>query len=259
MTPQRRRGATLRTAILSAAAAELATTVPAHFSIEAVAKRAGTGKASIYRRWPSAHNLAIDTVNEVLLPAETRRIAEFEAHLAEHACDTVEALHRFAELPPPPGCCAPQASPLHSEADLITTPIHDLRRSTLQRVLRRRTELGDANRDASIAAIADVLLTILDHHASNPALPGLRARPPRQSTSSSHPCYRTSRPPQTAHQLRKLMSITFLVIWHWCATNIICGPLPERRQPRTAPAASHRIRRAGTARGRMTPWVLATP
>ena len=58
----RRRGAELVAAILSAALAELTEHGYAGLSIEAVAKRAGASKASIYRRWETRAALVMDAV-----------------------------------------------------------------------------------------------------------------------------------------------------------------------------------------------------
>lgn len=55
---RRRRGAALEEAILDAAWAELAGAGYANFSFEAVARRAGTSKPVLYRRWPSRARLA---------------------------------------------------------------------------------------------------------------------------------------------------------------------------------------------------------
>jgi AcrR family transcriptional regulator len=54
----RRRGATLEEAILDAAWAELIDHGYADMTLEAVAKRAGTSRPVLYRRWPSRTKLA---------------------------------------------------------------------------------------------------------------------------------------------------------------------------------------------------------
>ena len=56
----RRRGATLERAIHEAVFTELADVGYAAFTIESVASRARTGKASIYRRWPTKQDLVLD-------------------------------------------------------------------------------------------------------------------------------------------------------------------------------------------------------
>src|ERR1700753_2086384 len=68
--PQRRRGAALEDAILSAAYAELTDVGYTAFTVEGVAARARTGKASIYRRWPSKQELVLDSLCSELPTAE---------------------------------------------------------------------------------------------------------------------------------------------------------------------------------------------
>lgn len=59
--PGRPRDARADEAILAAAAAVLAEQGPAGFTVDAVAARAGCGKATIYRRWPSRAHLMLET------------------------------------------------------------------------------------------------------------------------------------------------------------------------------------------------------
>ncbi len=56
--PKRRRGAVLEQAILCAAAAELLAAGYANFNMDQVARRAGTNKNALYRRWPDRTALA---------------------------------------------------------------------------------------------------------------------------------------------------------------------------------------------------------
>lgn len=56
---RRRRGTNLERAILEAAWAELGDRGWAKFSIQRVADRAGTGKTSIYSRWPTKATLVV--------------------------------------------------------------------------------------------------------------------------------------------------------------------------------------------------------
>jgi AcrR family transcriptional regulator len=55
----RRRGAALEAALLDAAWAELRDVGYARLTMEAIADRASTSRAVIYRRWPSRHELVI--------------------------------------------------------------------------------------------------------------------------------------------------------------------------------------------------------
>jgi len=63
---QRKRGAQLEQAIRSACVAELAECGYGELTIESVASRAQTGKASIYRRWPTKQVLVLDAVTGLL-------------------------------------------------------------------------------------------------------------------------------------------------------------------------------------------------
>ena len=62
----RRRGNALLGAIHTAVMEELATVGYTGLSIERVAERARTGKASIYRRWPTRLDLVLDAIDHVM-------------------------------------------------------------------------------------------------------------------------------------------------------------------------------------------------
>lgn len=62
----RRRGDALLGAIHAAVMEELATVGYAGLSIERIAERARTGKASIYRRWPTRLDLVLDAIDHVV-------------------------------------------------------------------------------------------------------------------------------------------------------------------------------------------------
>jgi AcrR family transcriptional regulator len=87
---QRRRGRprSRRTdkAILKAASEIVIGSGLAEMTIEGVAERAGVGKASIYRRWPSKGALAFDAVVDTILAAlHTPDTGSFEGDLAHVA------------------------------------------------------------------------------------------------------------------------------------------------------------------------------
>jgi AcrR family transcriptional regulator len=69
-TRPRRRGEVLNTAIFEAVIDELTEVGYARLTMERVAERAGASKASLYRRWPSRMELAIDAV-QYLAPDPT--------------------------------------------------------------------------------------------------------------------------------------------------------------------------------------------
>lgn len=62
----RRRGDVLNAAIFRATLDELTEVGYAKLTMERIAERAGTGKASLYRRWPSRMELALDAVRHMV-------------------------------------------------------------------------------------------------------------------------------------------------------------------------------------------------
>ena len=68
----RRRGEVLREAVFEAALVELAERGVRGASMDRIAKRAGTGKSALYRRWPNVRALALDvfvsTMEDALPP-----------------------------------------------------------------------------------------------------------------------------------------------------------------------------------------------
>src|SRR5699024_10006752 len=86
--PMRRRGLELERAILRAAAAELTESGYASMTMDRVARRAGTNKNAIYRRWPNRAALGI---------AAYRQIAVDSAQLPDTGdlrADVLEQLRR---------------------------------------------------------------------------------------------------------------------------------------------------------------------
>src|SRR5438477_13141160 len=68
--PTRRRGVDLETAILDATLDLLATSGVGSLTMEGVAAAAHTGKASVYRRWPSKEDLLVDAMRHGLPPLD---------------------------------------------------------------------------------------------------------------------------------------------------------------------------------------------
>ena len=68
MTQTRRRGAVLEDALRMAAIAELTEGGYPGLTMEGVAARAQTGKAAVYRRWPTKQALVLDALRHVIPP-----------------------------------------------------------------------------------------------------------------------------------------------------------------------------------------------
>lgn len=165
---QRKRGAALEDAILAAAYEELTDVGYASFSVEGVAARARTGKASIYRRWPTKQLLVLDALCGTLPTAQQCGIGmEFGDDVS-----TVEALHQVAQI---------IASVLDSDAgkamraikcEAFTDPelartvderFQAPRRAALVALLERGVQRGEVRPEAVCELVADVLPAVIAH------------------------------------------------------------------------------------------------
>jgi len=166
--PQRRRGAALEDAIRQAAFDELSEVGYTAFSVEAVAARARTGKASIYRRWPTKQELVMDALIAVL-PAPADCGVEVEI---DDSVTTVAALYRVAQaigavITSPSGDvmraikCEAASDP--ELAKLIDERFQAPRRAFLLGLLRRGVERGEVRPGADTQLVADVLPAVLMH------------------------------------------------------------------------------------------------
>jgi AcrR family transcriptional regulator len=165
---RRKRGLALEDAILDAAFEELSEVGYTAFTVESVAARARTGKASIYRRWPTKAELACEAL--------VRRLpSPSECGIAPCVPDdvtTVDALRGIARaitriLSSPAGDvmravkCEAAADP--TLARLIDDEFQAPRRAALLALLRRGVERGEVRPDAATPMIADVLPALLTH------------------------------------------------------------------------------------------------
>ena len=167
-TGQRKRGAALEDAILDAAYTELSEVGYTQFTVEAVAARARTGKASIYRRWPTKQALVLDALCAGLPTPEQLGLA---CELYE-GLTTVDALHQVARaitriLCSPAGDairavkCEAAADP--ELAREIDERFQAPRRAALLGLLQRGVERGEVRPEAVSPMVADVLPAVLSH------------------------------------------------------------------------------------------------
>lgn len=165
---QRRRGADLEDAILEAAYAELSEVGYAAFTVEGVAARARTGKASIYRRWPTRSDLLLDAIcSQLPTPADCgltptipenkttadalRDVARMIAKVTSSAAgDVIRAIKCEAVTDP-------------ELARAIDERFQGPRREYMTKLFRRGIERGEIRPDADIKAIAEVLPAILTY------------------------------------------------------------------------------------------------
>ncbi len=165
----RRRGAVLEDAILDAAYVELSEVGYLALSVEAVAARARTGKASIYRRWNTKQELVLDALCAGLPTAQQCGLVPFE--IADDLT-TAEALHAIAAaisdvLNSPAGDamravkCEAATDPELARA--IDDRFQEPRRTAILGLLRRGVARGEVRPEAVCDLVADVIPAVLTH------------------------------------------------------------------------------------------------
>ncbi len=167
-SPQRKRGAALEDAIRQAAFEELTAVGYTAFSVEGVAARARTGKASIYRRWPTKQELVMDSLLTVLPTPEDCGIALS----LDDSITTVEALYAVARaignvIASPAGDamraikCEAASDP--ELAKLVDERFQAPRRAAMLELLNRGVQRGEVRPGAATALVADVVPAVLMH------------------------------------------------------------------------------------------------
>lgn len=163
---QRKRGAALEDAIHDAVFVELAEVGYLGFTIEAVANRARTGKASIYRRWATKADLVMDAfiarfggpedINELLLDdvASTRDLL---VRLATHICDLSD---EAAEVIRAVACEATRDPDL---AKAVEEKVYRPKQAAFVRLLERGVGRGEVKPEAACGLFAEVLPAMLTY------------------------------------------------------------------------------------------------
>jgi len=163
---QRRRGAALEDAIHSSVFSELAEVGYAAFTIESVAARAKTGKASIYRRWPTKQDLVIDAFCSKF--RESRELIDGLLDTDRSTRDIlVELANRITALAAESGevfrAVAGEVTRYPELAEAIEQQVHCPKRDALIEILQRGVERGEVRPDAACALFAEVLPAVLMH------------------------------------------------------------------------------------------------
>jgi AcrR family transcriptional regulator len=159
----RRRGDALNAAIFQATLDELAEVGYAKLTMERVAERARASKASLYRRWPSRMELAMEAVYHAMpdlrSPQDTGTLRG----------DLLAMLRRIAEL-----LDGPVGEALRGVlSDVVHDPDRTARlrqnsqgigRKAMQEVLRRAVERGEIRSEAVTPQRLEVPQAMLRHH-----------------------------------------------------------------------------------------------
>jgi AcrR family transcriptional regulator len=158
-------------AILKAAAEIVIASGLAEMTIEGVAERAGVGKASIYRRWPSKGALAFEAVVDSILTAEpTPDTGSLEGDLARLA----ESWVRLANIRRAGRTLAHFIAEVQSDEDLAVAwreRFVDRIRSERRPIIDRAITRGEIPAGSDPDLIMDLLYGPLYHRYLNGHLP----------------------------------------------------------------------------------------
>src|SRR5206468_10876810 len=138
------------------------------FSVEAVAARARTGKASIYRRWPTKQELVMDALLEMLPSPEQAGITiDLDDSVTTHEALLGVARAIGSVITSPSGAamraikCEAMSDP--ELARLVDERFQAPRRAALLSLLRRGVERGEVRPEAATQLVADVIPAVLSH------------------------------------------------------------------------------------------------
>jgi AcrR family transcriptional regulator len=165
---QRKRGVALEDAIRDAAFAELTEVGYTAFSVEGVASRARTGKASIYRRWPTKQELVMDVLCEMLPSAEQAGITvDLDDSVTTHEA-LLGVARAIGSVITSPSGAAMRAIKCEAAGDpelarLVDERFQAPRRAALLGLLRRGVERGEVRPEAATQLVADVIPAVLSH------------------------------------------------------------------------------------------------
>jgi AcrR family transcriptional regulator len=165
---QRKRGAALEDAIRDAAFAELTEVGYTAFSVEGVAARARTGKASIYRRWPTKQELVMDVLCAALpTPADCGTTVDIDDSVTTNEA-LLEVARSIASVITSPAGDAMRAIKCEAMGDpdlarLVDERFQAPRRAALIGLLRRGVERGEVRPEAATQLVADVIPAVLAH------------------------------------------------------------------------------------------------
>jgi AcrR family transcriptional regulator len=165
---QRKRGAELERAIKDAAIAELASVGYGNVTIESVAARAQTGKASIYRRWSTKQELVMDAL-DALLSGPLLSPQELQLDDSISTRDALLTLvQRISELMMGRGGDAMRSIMGESLRDAAFCAVFegdffDPRKRAVIRLLERGVRRGEVRADAVLTLVPEMLAGTLLH------------------------------------------------------------------------------------------------
>lgn len=152
--PGRPRDAAADAAILDAAVGVLAEQGSAGFTVDAVAARAGCGKATIYRRWPSRSALLLDTAHQMGLdptPVDTGSLRGDLVSLLTELARKMRETEAGRILP----SVVAEAALNPGMREVLSAWIHD-RRLRPREIVVRAIERGELPADTEVDLLIDL-------------------------------------------------------------------------------------------------------
>lgn len=162
----RRRGSVLERAILDAALEQLGTVGWAGLTMEGIAAGAQTGKAAVYRRWPSKQALVADAL-KVSLPevGEVPDLGSLREDLLSLAQRMRDAMYSPAGLALRSVLDESDAESAHLFQELILGRVVEPGQQLIKDLVRRGIERGDVRPDATADIVADVVPALMLYRA----------------------------------------------------------------------------------------------
>ncbi|MEU7552318.1 TetR/AcrR family transcriptional regulator [Streptomyces sp. NPDC044571] len=162
----RRRGPELERAILDAALEQLSTVGWNALTMEGVAAAAHTGKAALYRRWPSKADLVAEVLRTGLPPVgvipDLGSIRDDLFRLCVRMRDVMESRAGQALRAVLHECDHAHADRFH---DVIRAGLHEPAHRLIGELVRRGIARGDVRSDATGPLVVDVIPAMLMYRA----------------------------------------------------------------------------------------------
>lgn len=136
---------------------ELAETGYGRLSVDAVAKRAGVGKAAIYRRWPSKQRMAVELTSSVAVAAiDVPDTGTLRGDVREYLANARAALeHPLAQAIIPD--LLAEARRNGELAEALLTSVRDPRRAKAGDVITRAIDRAELPADTDVELCLDFL------------------------------------------------------------------------------------------------------
>jgi AcrR family transcriptional regulator len=160
----RRRDAALDAVILSAAYDVLAETGYEDMTISAVAARAGAGKATLYRRWPTKESLVLAVVADIGRPMDEDALPD-TGELRADLLALVDAAWLGGPASRLRGMRGLTSAALHSPqlADALRRQVVDPYTDAYRALLERAAQRGEIASGADLGVLAEVVPALATH------------------------------------------------------------------------------------------------